>query len=105
MLLNQNPIPSSYFHWNREGQTFSQEISSLNGFILFQRIYDDAVDEGFSILSNHTGQIITFYHSKTDYDGNEGDDSDVAGWWFEVVPEHARKYPWLANIKVLIIND
>lgn len=100
-----NPISSDMFHWHKEDNTFSQEISTLQGniplFDPFRRIYDDACDAGFHLESARTGQVITFYHDTTDKD----DEGDVAGWWFKVIPEHVHKNPRLAKVRVLIIND
>lgn len=106
MLLPSTPIQSKYFDWQKDTGSLVQEMSTLRcvypHFNFFKQIYDDACDQGFSIQSTKTGEIITVYHDRTDM-SDSGE--DTYGWVFKPIPEHARKNPKLKNLEVLIIND
>jgi hypothetical protein len=49
-----------------------------------------------------TGKIVRYYQSNVDM---TSDGEDVAGWYFEPIPEDARRVPGAAQTRVLIIND
>ena len=93
-------IPMTAFFYHPENRTFSQEISSLGRYDLFQRIYDDACDTGFTMVSKKTGKEVVFFLSKDiDWAGDEGK------WIFEPIPESIRKVPAAKGLKVIIFND
>ena len=93
MLLKHNQISTNMFHYDPEDKVFSQEVSSLRGFKTGP-IYDDACDEGFTLVSHKTGKEEVVCLSEID----RNEDNEVCGWWFE--PVNTR-----LNFKVLIIND
>jgi hypothetical protein len=76
MILRPNPVHSSRFHYSAIENTFSAEasdlapISSHNGS-LFGRVYDDACDEGLTLVSARTGREIVFVveHVERDREG------------------------------------
>ncbi len=85
------------FHWDRVTRTLTAEISLL-GRKPFGRIWDDALDLGFSIISHHTGRQVTFVVNEIDLTP----DHDIAGWWLKPVRVGAND---VQDIRVLVIND
>lgn len=91
------------FHWTPEDGLFSQELSSLNvtpNQNAFHRLYNDACDEGITLVSHITDEEATYYIDKVD-----SSFGDVQGWHLLPTPETIRQFPRLKNTKVLIIND
>ena len=91
MILQPTPICSSKFSF--KNHTFVAELSMLRG-VEFERVYDDAADFGFSVISKRTGKSAVFAFNGYDTDGE-----DVAGLRFVCVT------PGLQNLKALLIND
>jgi hypothetical protein len=91
MLLNPTPINSSKFSF--KNSTFVAEMSSL-GDPKLDRVYDDAADYGFTIISAKTGNPAVFVFVGYDRCGE-----DIAGLRFTCVT------PGLKNLKALLIND
>lgn len=91
MLLNPTPISSSMFSF--KNNKFVAELSDL-GNPRLERVYDDAADCGFSIVSEKTGKSAVFAFDGYDYSGEE-----VAGLLFKCVT------PGLKQLKALLIND
>ncbi len=87
------------FHWDKETRTLTAEASDLERFEqIFDRIWDDAADEGFTLVSHHTGRQVTFVITVTEYTP----DRDIAGWWLKPVRIGARD---VQDIRVHVIND
>lgn len=80
-------------HAGHRGLRFTNEVDHP-----FRRAYDDACDEGLSIMSARTNRVVRFVVVSTDLDGEE-----VAGWRLEPVREdrHLLDRP----TDVLVIND
>lgn len=91
---------SSRFIYNNETHTFITEASDLGRNFHLGRVYDDACDEGFVIISERTGSEVTFAMDGVDED-REG---DIAGWRFVAV-KYPQNYHGPRDLKVLIIND
>ena len=91
MLLKPTPICSSRFSF--KDNNFVAEISDLGNRSL-ERVYDDAADCGFTIISKKTGKAAVFA-----FIGTDGSDEDVAGFLFQCVT------PGLKQLKALLIND
>ena len=91
MILNPAPISSTRFTF--KGNTFSAEASELQGFKL-GRVYDDACDEGFSIVSERTGKSAVFAAADEIIHNEE-----LSGWEFKCVT------PGLTHLKAVIFND
>ncbi len=85
------------FHWDKIDRTLTTEASNLHKN-LFGRIWDDAIDQGFSLVSHHTGRQVTFVIHKIDMTP----DHDIAGWWLKPVRIGARD---VQDICVHVIND
>lgn len=70
------------------------------------RVYDDACDVGFIIVSERTGSQVLFVLDKEDMNGD-----DVAGWNYKAFAHRSlNAYAWkpighLGDLKALIIND
>lgn len=76
--------------------TFVAEISDLGTFFQFGRVYDDACDQGLTLVSEWSGDEIVFaiHEEMTD---NEG---DILGWKLKPVPESHRRH-----LSITIFND
>lgn len=82
-------------HWQKLPRSFFAEISELpNKRIPLKRMFQDSCDEGFTLVSHHTGREIDFYLTETVK--NEG---DVVAWHFLPVNGDSPVR------KVIIIND
>jgi hypothetical protein len=93
MLLTPNPVSSSRFTFS--GNTFIAEASDLGRVFNLGRVYDDACDEGFSIVSVKTGCAAVFML----YNHEEDGEGDLVKWIFKCVT------PGLTHLKAVIFND
>ena len=91
-------VSSKMFYWT--GNQASQEISSLGNF-RFERVYPDACDIGFRMVSERTGKEAVFVVDHEDTDG----EGDIQGWNLVPTRESVRRNPDCAGVRVLIIND
>jgi hypothetical protein len=87
-------ISSSYFYWNKDTKNFSAEASELPKNFSLRKIYDDACDVGFSMVSTRTGRSVKFRLEKEIK--NEG---DVLSWEFKCIDQDHK------DIGVVIFND
>lgn len=92
MLLQPSPISSDLFCF--KNNTFIAEASDLQDTVLGQ-VYDDACDEGFTIISKKTGKPAVFAMNEIKRD-REG---DLVSWEFVCVT------PGLKALKAVIFND
>lgn len=93
MILKPAPISSAMFSF--KNNVFSTEVSELRNFSL-GRVYDDACDRGFSIISAKTGNVAVFVETDHDYCG---EDIDVVAFNFKCVTTG------LKHLKAVIFND
>ena len=93
MLLTPNPVLSNKFSF--KGNTFTAEASDLGKNFDLARVYDDACDEGFSIVSVKTRKVAVFAL----YDHDEDAEGDLCAWNFKCVT------PGLTHLKAVIFND
>lgn len=97
-------LSSRAFHYNPETKTFTAEISELSrGGTAdpFGRVYDDAADEGFVIVSSKTGDEVTFVINGADRDS----DGDIAGWVLVPINRKSGYRDCSKDFSVLVIND
>lgn len=94
MILKPSPISSDNFSFRN--LTFTAESSELPRSFNLGRVYDDACDEGFTIVSERTGRSAVFALEKSIMDPSG---EDVLGWEFVCVT------PNLRNLKTVIYND
>lgn len=92
MLLNPAPISSTNFTF--KSGVFSAEASDLRDLKL-GRVYDDACDMGFTIISEKTGNGVVFVQTEDTLD-SEG---DLLAINFVSVT------PGLTHLKAVIFND
>lgn len=99
MLLTNNRVSTERFSYHRDLKTFTAEASDLNhtGCNFLGRLYDDAADVGFCLVSHKTGAVEPFYLDNVDRD-REG---DVRAWEFLPVNKALRE----GGIKLTIFND
>ena len=98
-MIIGRPISSKQFTYTKSEKTFSIEASDANGFPFKSRLYDDAADEGFVLVSHKTGRSQPFYFDRVIY-SDSGE--DIAG--FEFLPA----YPvseGAKGTKVIVWND
>jgi hypothetical protein len=93
MLLTPSQLSSSRFTF--KGNTFSAEASDFGRNFDLGRVYDDACDEGFSIVSEKTGKVAVFAL----YNHEEDGEGDLVSWIFHCVT------PGLTHLKAVIFND
>jgi hypothetical protein len=94
-------------HWHADLNMFICEASDLGRLGPFDgRVYDDACDTGFILVSHVTGDAMLFVNDGHDLNGDE-----IAGWRYKAdrIADRAgvwRKLPaHLNKITALIIND
>jgi hypothetical protein len=56
-ILHPSPIPASQLTWDAKTGTFTGEISEIGGF---GPVYDDACDEGLTLVSQRESAEIVF---------------------------------------------
>jgi hypothetical protein len=86
-------INTSNFVWDKSSKKFIAFISDINKFNLFGRIYPDACDAGFDLVSDKTGnaETVSFY----DTIWNDG---EVGGWVFKPINSSH-------DFSVVVFND
>jgi hypothetical protein len=91
------------FSYSAKTKCFVAEASDFGSKRYFGRVYDDACDEGFVLVSAKTGDSVVLALDSVDQDG----DGYVAGWRYKVVAEQTNR-GWRnasRDFTVLIIND
>jgi hypothetical protein len=105
MKLQLILFPSSIFSWMRtsSGMELVAEASDL-GNRHMEPLYDDACDVGFAVESVHTGAQVTYVMSTPFYCG-DGEDRELAGWYYIPTLESCRRVPDCIGTKATIFND
>jgi hypothetical protein len=96
-LLRPCPIHTSRLNYNAAERTFSEEASTIGAP---GRVYDDACDVGYTLVSARTGREVVFAETFTRYD-NEG---DIVYWVYEPEP-YQRRLGELAGVRLIVFND
>lgn len=93
MLLKPTPICSSKFSY--KSNIFTVEASDLGRAFRLGRVYDDACNEGFTVISKNTGKpaVFALYNHEEDREG------ELISWIFKCVT------PGLTDLKAVIYND
>ncbi len=95
-------INSRAFSWNPATREFSAEAAELDhaGHEYAGRLYADAADQGFVMISAKTGETIEF--ALKDIQRNNG---EIVYWEFE--PTWADKFynPKLRGVRAVVFND
>lgn len=100
------------FSYQADSKTLTIEESTLRQFrvvdedgnlcSVFGRVYDDACDEGFVLVSHKTGKEVTFVVDKIDYDASG---EDIGGWNLVPINRKTGRIDTSLDLKVLVIND
>jgi hypothetical protein len=103
-LLSTPEYSTRRFTWSAETRTFSAEASDFTNAAgpTLGRVYDDACDEGFTLISQWTNQRMPLRLREI-----IREDGDVLGWIYEPVTQGRRTnlHPVLPAFKVVIFND
>ena len=94
-------ISSRQFSIDPKNKQFVGEISDFGCNVPFDRIYSDACDLGFTMLSHKTGETVTWYMQTEMYDG----EGDITSWTFSPTARDIYRHPELANWTCLVFND
>jgi len=103
MKLNLVEFSSRQFTYHPRDKTLTAEASDLDNRHL-QKLYDDAMDVGFTVKSEKTGHVVVYVMSSPFYYG-KGSDRELGGWNYEPSSESIRKYPECDGTKAIIFND
>lgn len=90
-------------NWQPSTRCFVAEASDLGLGAHDGRVYDDACDVGFILVSHKTGDAILFVQDGVDMNGDE-----IAGWRYKAYMEAGAPGKWVPTTKdftALIIND
>lgn len=85
---------TNQFTYSKDSKTFVAEISDFAGKFSLRQIYDDACDEGFTLVSMKTGKECRYSMSQTVE--NEG---GIQFWEFKAIDKVG------AGTKVRVYND
>lgn len=86
------------FNWTgNHGVSFESDLSLDNAFGVFGRIFTDAADLGFFIVSHKTGKKVLFTVERNVYNGNE-----IVG--VELVSYHRGQFSSKDEIRVTVWN-
>ena len=95
MKLPLTEITSSQFFYDKPKGRFIIEMSCLRNPDLFRRMYDDAADIGFTMISARTGTKVRYYLARRDTDK----DGSTAAWVFEPADKAGM------DTSVVVFND
>lgn len=87
-----------------DNKTFRAEVSDLSRgghMSIFGMIYNDACDEGLTLVSHKTGKEAKF---AVDYI-HKDNENDIMWWTLVPTRDTIRHLPSLRNIRVVIYND
>ena len=93
-------ISSKLFDYDHDTNTFTAWVSEL-GPRPFHQIFEDACDQGCSIVSSKTAQIADFYVSLEEHDAEH----DIIAWHLKPTTATVKKLPLLKDATVVIFND
>jgi hypothetical protein len=72
MTLSPARVSTNSFQWDADRRMFSTEISDLGREFNFGQVYDDACDEGLTLIGARTGEAVTCTVTHVERD-REGD--------------------------------
>lgn len=104
MELETPTYSSGIFNYHKEDNTLVTEASDMAANAMHRHYgpaYDDAIDVGFSVLSEKTGNIARFVKCEEKYD----DEGDLMWETFEMTPQSKRNFPDAATVRVIVFND
>lgn len=92
MILRPPTTPTSQLFWDAPDRQYVGDISSTHGF---GQVYDDACDEGMTLVNMRTGREVVFVVDRT-----EVRDGDIVSWTLRPL-----RGVCLAGCSVLLFND
>jgi len=95
-VLRPAPVSSDNFTFSRSLNTFAAEASDLGPDFRLGQVYDDACDEGFTIVSARTGAAVVFAANGTDKDA----EGETTAWRYVAVWPLQHK-----GIAAVVFND
>ena len=104
MLLNPFLLTTNPFTANVEKKLLYAEASDCGikpGVVPGGRLYDDACDEGITLLNPRTFVKTHWYRTQEDLQHN----GEFGGWRFKPCTEALRRQPQLEGWEVHILND
>ena len=93
-------LSTKRFAYRAADKTFTAEVSELTPNFGFERIYNDSLDMGFTLVSQNTGKEVVYaVQQEMTVDG------EVHGW--ELVPtrESRNQVPGAVGTRVFVWND
>lgn len=94
-ILQPAPVSTRQFFYDASNAEFVGEASSTNGF---GRVYDDACDEGLTLISARTGVAVTFVIDQT----HRNEEGEVLYWRLVPVATSKGEIPF---VYVRLFND
>lgn len=94
MILKPSPVSTKSLDWDSEERNFFADISDLGKEFHFGRVYDDACDEGLTLVSEWTGREIVFVV----YEEWKDEEGDILGWELKPVSN-------IVNCTITLFND
>jgi hypothetical protein len=98
--MKLHPTPLEAHGMTRHGNDLLVEASTI-GFRRFERLYDDACDEGVVLRSPRTGAEVRWYLTETVKDGED----DVLEWKLKPCSESVYTNPSVRDCTLRILND
>jgi hypothetical protein len=89
-VLRPRPVNATMFHWHADTRTYSIDMSTLGDF---GRVYDDACDEGLTLIERHGLREVVCVVDREDVV-----DGEIKGWWLKPL-----KYSG-PSFKILVVN-
>lgn len=100
-LRLKTPVSLQIFAHDSSKRLFIAEASDIGDAQLFQRIYDDACDVGFTVCNPYTDQTITVTLLNEESD----DEGEVISWTYVPNFDDVQRHPKLKDYRFLIFND
>lgn len=103
MLLNPCPLDAHRFTTKWGAKVIFADASDLGfraGQVPGGRLYDDACDEGITVINHRNGMHTHWFRSDDIVIGDE-----VQGWTYKISPETVAKVPHMKGWEVHILND
>ena len=99
MILGGPKYSTELFTYVKESRTFVCERSLLDNARgeMMGPLYDDACDEGFTLVSHKTGAEVMYYYVNKEYD----DEGDIIKWIFDEVEKQGKSH----RTRVDVFND
>lgn len=96
-------VSSRHFEFNPSTKEFVAEVSMLQhgGINVHGRLYADAADTGFVMVSTKTGKEVEFVLKEEARDA----DRDIKFWSFEPTAQAKFYNPDLRDVTVIVLND